>query len=689
MKKLKFKQAPSLPLIMQDERAECGHACIAMISHYWGMALDLFNLRAIDKPSVAGVTLRHLSELLDRLGFRTRALSVPLDEIKCIKTPAILHWNMNHFVVLKEVKRNSVVIHDPAQGLRIYSMAEVSKAFTGIVLEVEPVYPIEQLQDKTKLNLLSLLKTMRGIGRSFLFLFLLSLMIEGIALINPLFLQYITDYGISAGDLSNLFVFASGFFILIVTHGLFDYIRSNFLLYLGMHLTEQFSSNVMRHLLRLPLSFFESRQQGDIQSKFQSIDQIQRKISVDFMHTLLDGLVVLIHCIVMFCYSGLLTGLVLISLSFCILMRYVSYLSYRKAAASGVHLHGMTASIFLETLRGMLPIKAYAQEGLRFRRWHNRMVDALNADIRTQKLQNVYQVMNQLIPSLELLLVIVLGAYFVMKNHLTIGMLMAFLSYRLVFVNKSLSCVQQLFDYQLISIQLNRLSDILYQKPEKIDETLNADGITLKHSFSLKNISFKYDAMKENLFHAFNIEIFRGEKVAIVGSSGSGKTTLLKIMMGLLLPSVGEVTVDGLPIDKIGLKRYRRSIASVMQEDTLFSGSIIENIIFFEDVIDFEYAYQVARWSCIHETIMALPMGYETLIGDMGSLLSGGQKQRLLLARALYKRPQILFLDEATSHLDEENEQQINRALKALNITQIIVAHREKTIAMADRVIPI
>ena len=241
-------------------------------------------------------------------------------------------------------------------------------------------------------------------------------------------------------------------------------------------------------------------------------------------------------------------------------------------------------------------------------------------------------------------------------------------------------------EYKLISIQLSRLSDLLFQEPELIN-TGTGNEKQMSGAITLKDISFKYNPTDDHLLHKINLVIKPAEKVAIIGPSGCGKSTLMKLMMGLLQQTEGEIYIDGLRIQDFGLKNYRELTASVMQEDSLLTGSIMENIAFFDEQIDLDRVYHSAKLACIHEAITQFQMGYETLVGDMGSTLSGGQKQRILLARALYKRPKILFLDEATSHLDSENELSINNSLKSLAITQIIIAHRKETIQMADRVI--
>lgn len=681
-----FNRVSKLPIILQDERAECGHACVAMISNYWGHRLDSYSIRSMSNTSSRGVTLLDINQLFEKIGFVTRALQVPMEELHLIKCPAILHWNMNHFVVLKKVKKNSVVIHDPAIGLRNCSLKEFSNCFTGIVLEVEKSNDFKEIYSQKKLTLYHLFKTIRGVNKFIVLLILLSLSIEVLSLLNPLFIQYITDDVICFSERSNLYVIAAGFSILVMIQVFTEYIRGNMVIYFTSNITEQFSSNVVKHILKLPLEFFEKRHKGDLQSKFQAIDQIQRKISTDFVNTVLDGVMIFINFLIMAVYSQFLTAIVTVALLICLGFRYASYQQLRKHTESSIQQHAKAMTVFLETLHGIIPIKSFLKERVRFGTWRHCYIDSLNADIHVSKMNVAYQAGNQLLFHIEHILVVCVGASLVLFNKFSLGMLMAFLSYRLLLVNKTTSFIQNIFDYKLISIQLNRLSDILFQQPE----TLESGHVAVSHikgELSLENIGFKYNASERAILNNVTLHIRAGEKIAIVGSSGCGKSTLLKVMMGLLDKTEGEIFIDGIPIKDFGLKNYRALTASVMQDDALLTGSILDNISFFDEVVDIEHVYHVAKLAHIHEAICKFPMGYETLVGDMGSTLSGGQKQRILLARALYKQPKILFLDEATSHLDVENEQNINQALKACDITQIIIAHRQETIEMADRVI--
>jgi ATP-binding cassette subfamily B protein RaxB len=674
-----------LPIIKQIQMSECGHACIAMISNYHGHIIDLYSLRKLDEPSINGSTMLDLIRIFDQLKLNTRAIRVDLEELKHVHCPAILHWNMNHFVVLKSIGSNHAIIHDPAIGKRKISLSELSSSFTGIVLEVEKSENFSVIKSTNTLSIIDIFKHINGLKNSLFVLLLLSLTIEIFILLNPLFLQYITD-NVANSNLNNLYVIAIGFIILTFCHTFAEYMRSHFIVYLTNKVSEYFSSGVMGHLLKLPFDYFQRRHKGDILSRFHSLNEIQNKITTDTINTLLDGVVILLALIIMSIYSWQLTGMVVLSLAVYVTIRTISYSHLKNQTEISVGQHANATSKFLEIIQSIMPIKLYSKESTMYRDWKNYFIKAMNADIKIARANILYSTTNIFVFNLEFILVVAVGAILVSHNQFSVGMLVAFLAYRQIAVNKASSFIHKIFEYKLVSVQIDRVADIITQ-PVELEDNTTIIKPDIQGEINIQNLNYKYQGNQQFILSNINLHINQAEKVVITGPSGIGKTTLLKIMLGLIAPTNGKVLIDGIELNILGSKKYRSVCASVMQDDSLISGSILDNIAFLDNKIDIEHVYHVAKMAQIHDDILNMPMSYETLIGDMGSSLSGGQKQRILIARALYKNPKILFLDEATSHLDIDTEIKINNALKQLQITQIVIAHREESIKMADRIV--
>ncbi|CNE29017.1 peptidase domain-containing ABC transporter [Yersinia kristensenii] len=545
-----------LPVMMQTEATECGLACMAMIAGYYGLNMDLQALRKHYQVSLKGMSLRDLIVLADRLSLGSRPVRADLDSARQLKTPCILHWSFNHFVVLKKFSRHGATIIDPAKGERKISLTELSQHFTGIALEIWPNPHFQRRTEKKTIRLLDMFKNVSGLSRALAHILTLSFCIELLAMAVPLAAQFILDMALRSGDINLVSLITWGIIALLIFRALLSLVRAWMVMSIKYTLGIQWNSGLFSHLIRLPVSYFEKRHIGDVRSRFNSLSVVQDAFTADMVASLLDIVVVIGLFFLMWAYDGYLAAVtVLISLTYAAI-KFFLFSAYRSANLEAIAHEAKQQSHFLETVRGI----------------------------------------------------------------------------------------------------------------------------------EVKDLSYRYGDGEPAVFEHVSLSIKAGESIAIVGPSGCGKSTLLKCMGGLVPQKCGSILFDGVDAYRLGLDAYRKHIAYVLQEDKLFAGSLLDNISSFDIHPDSEWALECARLASIHTEIDAMPMKYETRVGDMGSALSGGQRQRVSLARALYKRPRILFLDEATSDLDIDNEARINDAIRALKITRIFVAHRPTMIAMADRV---
>lgn len=682
---LQFRSRRRLPVILQTEMAECGIACLAMIASYHGHAIDLNTLRRQYPISLRGTTLHVLMQTADKMEFASRPLRLELEQLEQLQTPTILHWDMNHFVVLKSVSKKHIVIHDPAQGERTLPLSEVSKHFTGVALELTPTAKFQPKNEVRRIPLWMFWERMVGLKRAMVQVFLLSLALQIFSLISPLYMQLVVDEVLRSYDVHFLKVLALGFTLLMLIDLGTTALRSVLLMSFSSMLNIQMATNLFRHLIRLPLSYFEKRHIGDIVSRFGSLSQIERILTTGIVQAIVDGMMATATLIMLLIYAPFLAVLVLIALSCYIVIRLLWYRPLRNVTEESIVTNAKESTNFMETVRATQSIKIFGKEAQRQVLWQNRYADKLNTGIRLGKMKIIFTAMNTLLFGLENVAVIYFAAKLVLNGSMTVGMLYAFMSYKSQFIGKAVALVENFIELKMLGLYLERLGDIALEQQE------NQDGILhtipeIKGAIRLENVGFRYGQDEPYVLQGFSLTVKPGESIALVGPSGCGKTTLMKIMMGLFVPEEGKIEIDGISLEQLGLRSFREQVAAVMQNDQLLSGSIAENISFFDPQIDLKRVEQCAMFAVIAHDIVKMPMGYNTLIGDMGTTLSGGQKQRILLARALYRQPKILFLDEATSHLDVALEQAVNAAVKQLNVTRIIIAHRPETIRSADRI---
>ncbi|MBU0067620.1 colicin V export peptidase/ABC transporter CvaB [Escherichia coli] len=678
-----------VPVIHQTETAECGLACLAMICGHFGKNIDLIYLRRKFNLSARGATLAGINGIAEQLGMATRALSLELDELRVLKTPCILHRDFSHFVVLVSVKRNRYVLHDPARGIRYISREEMSRYFTGVALEVWPGSEFQSETLQTRISLRSLINSIYGIKRTLAKIFCLSVVIEAINLLMPVGTQLVMDHAIPAGDRGLLTLISAALMFFILLKAATSTLRAWSSLVMSTLINVQWQSGLFDHLLRLPLAFFERRKLGDIQSRFDSLDTLRATFTTSVIGFIMDSIMVVGVCVMMLLYGGYLTWIVLCFTTIYIFIRLVTYGNYRQISEECLVREARAASYFMETLYGIATVKIQGMVGIRGAHWLNMKIDAINSGIKLTRMDLLFGGINTFVTACDQIVILWLGAGLVIDNQMTIGMFVAFSSFRGQFSERVASLTSFLLQLRIMSLHNERIADIaLHEKEEKKPEIeIVADMGPI--SLETNGLSYRYDSQSAPIFSALSLSVAPGESVAITGASGAGKTTLMKVLCGLFEPDSGRVLINGIDIRQIGINNYHRMIACVMQDDRLFSGSIRENICGFAEEMDEEWMVECARASHIHDVIMNMPMGYETLIGELGEGLSGGQKQRIFIARALYRKPGILFMDEATSALDSESEHFVNVAIKNMNITRVIIAHRETTLRTVDRVISI
>jgi len=673
-------------LMRQTEIAECGLASLAMVANFHGLKVDLGTMRRRFAPSLRGAPLKALMTIADRIGLAPRAVKLPLEELGNLHVPAVIHWDLNHYVVLEQVRRGRALIHNPASNSKWMKLEEVSNHFTGVALELRPTANFDRRDQRERLKLTQLWRSMTGLKRALAQTLLLSIVLQAFVLALPYYMQLAIDRVLPAQDRDLLAVLALGFGLFMLINVGAMLLRSFVLLWAGTSLGYGLATNIARRLFRLPIDWFEKRHVGDILSRFQSIQPIQDLLLTGAIAALIDGAMAILTLTVMFFYSPTLALISLAAFALYLIVRMVSFAFERDAIEETITTTAAEQSTLIETLRGMTALRLFNRETLRHVMWQGKLTDNVNADVRRARIGIWQQAANGLLFGAENILTIFLAVGFVLEGGFSVGMVFAYIAYKTQFTQKAAALVDQLIAFRMIGLHLERLSDIALSE-EDVSFGDSAEAQTeLKGRIELKDIRFRYAPSDPLVLDGVNLVVEPGDHIAITGPSGGGKSTLVKILLGLVEPDGGEMLVDGMPLERFGYKSYHDQIAAVLQEDTLFAGTLADNIALFDDAPDMQLIMAAAHAAAIHEDIARMPMQYETLVGDMGSALSGGQKQRVLLARALYRRPNVLVMDEGTAHLDSQHENAVNAAIAQMGITRIIIAHRAETIAVAKQV---
>ncbi len=658
-----------------------------MLAAYHGDRIGLQGLRQRFPLSLKGVNLARLIAIAGQLGFQCRPLRLDLEDLVKLKTPCILHWDLNHFVVLARAGKSKITILDPASGKRTLSYTEVSEHFTGVALELTPTAEFKPQKAAPTVSIRQLTGRVTGLWRALGLILALSLALQVFVVLGPFFLQWIIDQVLVSADRDLLAVLALGFGLVLLLQVGIGLLRGWAVVYLSTRLGLQWMGNVFAHLLKLPMDFFEKRHLGDVVSRMGSVQAIQRTLTTSFVEALIDGLMALVTFGMMLIYSWKLALITLLAVGLYLGLRAIAFRPVREGTGQQLVAGAKQQSHLLESIRGMQSVKVAGNERFRQSGYANLINDTVNRDVWLAKLGLGFNSASQLIFGIERVAVIWIGALLALQNVFSVGMLIAYLAYKDQFAQRIGGLIDKWIEFRMLRLHGERLADIVLTAPE--EEAAQAFEAVPPAStrIEVSNLSFRYAEGEPWVLQDCTFTVEQGEAVAIVGASGCGKTTLVKLLLGLLKPTQGSVRVGGHDIARLGAHNYRSMVGAVMQDDQLFAGSVADNIAFGEEGFDPERVEAAARLASVHDEIAAMPMGYHSLIGDMGSSLSGGQKQRVILARALYRDPKLLFLDEATSHLDVMKERLVNDAVKQLKLTKVIVAHRPETINSADRVL--
>lgn len=675
-------------MVMQTENVECGLACVAMVAAFHGRNDPLRALRERFAVSAKGTTLARLLDIAAHIGLHGRAVRLELEDLSRLQTPAVLHWNLNHYVVLARANRTHAWIHDPARGERKLRIEEVSKSFTGVALELAPASDFVRTPKHAVPGIRSLIGPVRGLGLELARILLLSLALQVLLVIAPFYMQWTIDHALLSADRDLLGLLAVGFLFVLGFQVAISAMRSWVVNHVATSVGLQSQSNVLAHLLRLPLEYFEKRHLGDVVSRMGSVQTIQRTLSTVFVEAVLDGLMAIVTVSIMLAYSPRLACITLGAVALYLGLRLAVFGVMRDATEHQILASARQQTHLMESILGIQSIKLATRELLRRTVWQNLLVDTTNKELHLARLRISFQSANQLIFGAERIAVIWLGSVLALENVFSVGMLIAYLAYKDQFATRVSTLIDRWTELRMLRLHGERIGDIVLEPVEQPESATvlpsRRDGVP---AIELRNVSFRYAEGEPWIVNACSLSVAAGESIALVGPSGCGKTTVIKLMLGLLKPITGSVHVNGRDLAHVDRQAYYGMLGTVMQDDQVFAGSVADNISFFDMQADQAGIARAAELAGIDEEIEDMPMGYATYIGDMGSALSGGQKQRLVLARALYRRPEILFLDEATSSLDVEREKAINDNVARLDITKVVVAHRPETIAAADRVL--
>ena len=691
MSKRRKNRIAKTPVVMQMEALECGAACLTMILAHYGKWLPLEQVRADCGVSRDGSKAGNILKAARSCGLEAKGYRAGLDAVKGLDSfPCIIHWNFNHFVVLRGFRGNHAYLNDPARGSLRVTMDEFDRSFTGVVLSFAPTDRFEADGKRTS-TLAFARKRLAGAGAAMAFVMLVSIIGYVFTVLNPVFSRFFMDR-LLTGENSELLI---PFIALVAAVSLLQIfvaaVRSAYALKINGKLAVIGSGSFMWKILKMPMEFFSQRMAGDILTRHSANAVIAGQLVNTLAPLALSIVMMLFYLVVMLRYSPLLTLVGLASILVNLVMSRV--ISEKRINITRVQTRdeGKLFSATVSGIRMVETIKASGAENGYFRRWAGYQASVNEENVKYARLNQTLGVVPAFITTLANALVLVLGVWLCMRGEFTLGMVTAFQSFLASFISPAMTMVTAGQTLQEMRTQMERVEDVMqypedaYFSDEPVREDRDYDKLT--GELELRDVTFGYSRLAPPLIENLSLKVKPGGRIALVGASGCGKSTISKLISGLYRPWSGEILFDGKPIAEIDRAVFTGSVAVVDQDIILFDDTIANNIKMWDDSIeDFEMIL-AARDAQIHDDIMARPGGYQSRIAEGGRDLSGGQRQRLEIARVLAQDPHIVIMDEATSALDARTEYELTKAVKERGVTCVIIAHRLSTIRDCDEII--
>ncbi len=701
-----------IPLILQQDAMDCGPSCLAMLCSYYGQQISCKQLRKICSLGKAGVSILGISKAAEIIGFKTVGGRLNFDTLAFeVPLPCIVHWNQNHFVVVYKIKKHkkgkyTVYVADPGKGFVTYTKEEFCEHWVstktggeekGIALLLEPTEQFYAQKDAkivlTQNRLKFLWGYLKKYKRFFTQLILGLLLGSLLQLVFPFLTQAIVDTGIGGKDIGFVWLVLLAEMMLLFSRTAIEFIRSKILLHISTRINISLISDFFIKLMKLPMKFFDTKLMGDLLQRIEDHRRVEQFLTSSSLSLLFSFFTFLVFGAVLAVYNlsiflvfllgtSLYAGWIIIFLK---KRRQLDYKYFEQA--------GRNRNVTYQLIGGMQEIKLQGCEQRKRWEWEDVQADLFKVNLQSLNLQQVQQAGSITINEVKNILITVLAATAVIHGSMTLGMMLA-VQYIIGQLNSPVEqLIQFIYSWQDVSISLDRMNEIHTEANEENAERIRntyTDENTKGHSLTIKDLFFKYDIYSsKDILSNINLSIPNGKVTAIVGASGSGKTTLVKLLLGFYEPLNGSIEIGNTNLNEYNLGWWRSQCGAVMQEGYLFSDTIARNIAISDDEPDIERIRHAARVANIADYIEALPLAYNTMIGQDGQGISQGQRQRILIARVVYKNPMFVFLDEATNALDSNNERAITENLSDFykGKTVIVVAHRLSTVRNADQIV--